>query len=177
MKENKKIVVYILIGLFIIILGFSFVVGSDKNTSSNNDTYSNNPNQIIANAQKESENVKDSEKKELTEINVDTYLEYYKSSDSKLILVARPTCQYCQIAEPIIQNIAYEKNIEINYLNTDNFKDDDESRFVKSDEYFNEGFGTPLLLVVKDNKIIDKVDGLTDKAHYIEFFQKHGFIK
>ena len=36
---------------------------------------------------------------------------------------------------------------------------------------------SPVLLVVGQGKIVDKVDGLTDTAHYIKFFQDNGFIK
>lgn len=181
MKNNqKKTIIYVLIGAFIIILGFSFFVGTDKDTGKkNSNTYSElteDPNKIFENAQKESASVKESEKKELNDINIDTYLEYYQGEENKIILIARPTCSYCQIAKPIIQNIAYEKAVEVFYLNTDNFKNDDETKLVKSNEFFSEGFGTPLLLVVKNNKIVDKIDGLTDKAHYIEFFKNNGFI-
>lgn len=180
MKKNQKTMIIVLIGAFIIILSFSFFVGNDNSNNKGNsrtDTeLSNDPNLIFENAKKESENVKDSEKNEFKEIDIDTYLEYYQGNENKLILIARPTCSYCQIAEPILKNIAYENNLEINYLNTDNFKDDDEAKLVKSDDFFNEGFGTPLLLVVKDKKIVDKIDGLTDKSHYIEFLKANNFI-
>ncbi|MCI8569664.1 MAG: hypothetical protein HFJ11_06810 [Bacilli bacterium] len=181
MQKNQKTMVYVLIGAFIIILGFSFFVGTEdtNNNTKNNGKYeiSEEPNKILENAQNESKKVKEEEQKELTEINIDKYLEYYQGSENKIILIARPTCSYCQIAEPIIRKIAKEKDLEINYLNTDNFENDDEAKLVKSDEFFNEGFGTPLLLIVKDNKIVDKIDGLTDTAHYTEFFKTYGFIK
>ena len=73
----------------------------------------------MENAEKESESVKSNEIKELNNINVSDYLEFYAGEESKLVLVARPTCHYCQIAEPILQNIAYKYDLEINYLNTD----------------------------------------------------------
>lgn len=175
MEKNQKIMISLLIGVFVILLGFSFFVGKDDSDSSNNQM-SEETNSIIDNAQKESDSVKDSEKKELTEIKMDKYIELYEGNESKLILIARPTCHYCQIAEPIIKNIAYENDLEIYYLNTDNFEGDDETKLVQSNEYFSEEFGTPLLLVVKNNEIIDKVDGLTDKSNYIEFFKSNGFI-
>ena len=107
----------------------------------------------------------------------EVYLEYYAGSEGKLVLLARPTCSYCKIATPIIQSIMKEYNIEVSYLNTDNFTSDDQAAFVKSNEEFSNGFGTPMLLLVKENKIVDKIDGMTDSAHYIEFFQKNGYIK
>lgn len=176
-RDNKKYVKWILIGLLVVtVVVMSFFVGKQENSKENESKMTEDASVIIANAQKESNSVKEEETKELPEINMDKYLEYYNGEESKIVLIARPTCQYCQIAEPIIKNIAYENDLEINYLNTDNFQGDDEAELVRSNELFSEGFGTPLLLVVSKGEIVDKVDGLTDKAHYIELFKATGFI-
>ena len=175
-KNNKKYLKWILIGVFAVLVVMSFFVGRQENSKEDDNKMSEDASVIIANAQEESNNVKEEETKELSEINMDTYLEYYNGEENKIILIARPTCQYCQIAEPIIKNIAYENDLEINYLNTDNFSGDDEANLVKSNEFFSQGFGTPLLLVVSKGEIVNKVDGLTDKAHYTEFFKTSGFI-
>lgn len=181
MEKNKNILKWVFIISFVVILVMSFFVGSNDESKSSkgnsNNGVTEDANVIIANAQKESSSIKDEEKKELAEIRMDTYLEYFNGSEDKIVLIARPTCQYCQVAEPIIQNVAFEHDLDISYLNTDNFEGEDETKLVKSDEFFSEGFGTPLLLVVKDGKIVNKVDGLTDKAHYTEFFKDTGFIK
>lgn len=174
--EDKKYLKWILIGVFAILIIMSFFVGGQENSKEDASKMSEDANVIIANAQNESDSVKEEETKELPEINMDTYLEYYNGEENKLVLIARPTCHYCQIAEPIIKNIAYENDLDISYLNTDNFEGDDETKLVQSDEFFSEGFGTPLLLVVSEGKIVNKVDGLTDKAHYTEFFKSTGFI-
>lgn len=172
--KNKEI--FIVIGIIIIsfILVFAFSVKSKSNNSVND---SNDVNSILENAEKESNSVKSSELKELNNINVSDYLEFYAGEESKLVLVARPTCHYCQIAEPILQNLAYKYDLEINYLNTDDFSEEDDKRFTESDEFLKNGIGTPLLLNVGKNKIIDKVDGLTDSAHYIKFFKDNSYIK
>lgn len=175
-KNNKKYLKWILIVVFAVLVVMSFFVGRQENSKEDDNKMTEDASVIIANAQEESNNVKEEETKELSEINMDTYLEYYNGEENKIILIARPTCQYCQIAEPIIKNIAYENDLEINYLNTDNFSGDDEANLVKSNEFFSQGFGTPLLLVVSKGEIVNKVDGLTDKAHYTEFFKTSGFI-
>ena len=110
-------------------------------------------------------------------INLATYLEYYTSDEDILVLLARPTCHYCQIAEPILKNLAYKYDIEINYLNTDDFTEEDNNNLMASDEFFSSGYGTPILLYIKNNSIIDKVDGLTNSDGYIEFLRTNGFIK
>ena len=164
----------IAVGVVVLIV-LSFIV--TNNGDVNTPTLSNDPETIINNAQEESALVKENEVKEPIQIDVDKYLEYKAGSEAKLILLARPTCGYCNIAEPIINNIAYEYAVEVNYLNTDEFTEESQVEFVQSDEAFSDGFGTPYLFVVKDGEIIDAVDGLTDHAHYIDFLQRNGFIE
>lgn len=173
--KNNKILVILGIVLAAILIIICSMVGTDSNNTKT-DKVMEDGQTIVTNAQKESEAVKDEEKKEFTQINVDKYLEYYAGEENKIILVARPTCHYCQIAEPILQNISFKYNIEINYLNTDEFSDDDQTKFVNSDDTFKDGFGTPFLLIVSNNKIVSSVNGLTDEDHYISFFKTNGFI-
>lgn len=173
--KNNKILVILGIVLAAILIIICSMVGTDSNNTKT-DKVVEDGQTIVTNAQKESEAVKDDEKKEFTQINVDKYLEYYAGEENKIILVARPTCHYCQIAEPILQNISFKYNIEINYLNTDEFSDDDQTKFINSDDTFKDGFGTPFLLIVSNNKIVSSVNGLTDEDHYISFFKTNGFI-
>lgn len=171
--KNKEI--YIVIGIIVVALILVLALGKKDTNSS--EKQQEEPQNILERAQSESTSVKDNEKKELTQISVTDYLDYYNGEESKLVLVARPTCHYCQIAEPIIQNLAYKYDIDIYYLNTDNFTGDDEQNFTSSNEMFQNGFGTPLLLSVGNGSIIDTVDGLTDSDHYVEFFKENGYIK
>lgn len=171
--KNKEI--FMVIGIIIIALVLIVSLGKSDNGKTKEKVTDGQS--ILENAQKESAQVKDEEKKELTQITVDEYLDYYNGEDNNLVLVARPTCHYCQIAEPIIQKLAKEYDIDIKYLNTDNFSGDDESRFISSNEMFQEGFGTPMLLNVGNEKIVDYVDGLSDSEHYIEFFKSNGYIE
>lgn len=168
---NKKYYGIVGVLIVVVLLIISFSVNPNKKTSS-----SENTKDIITNAQIESESVKEEETKEFTEIRVDDYLSMYNGEETSLILIGRPTCHYCQIAEPILHNIAYKYDININYLNTDNFQDDDSQKLIESDSFFSNGFGTPLLIVVSNGKINDKVDGLTDTKHYVDFLKENGYI-
>lgn len=176
----KKNIVWIVLGVLLAIglLIASFYIG-DKNDGideSLSGNYSAEVEQIIRNAQKESAAVKEDEKAELASITVEDYINLYSAEGKSLILLSRPTCSYCKVADPIIRKIAKIYSLDIKYLNPDEFTEDTQRQFVESDELFKEGYGTPLLLVVGNNSIIDIVDGLTDNAHYMEFFQKNEFI-
>ena len=168
---DKKKIGIIGVIILVILLIICCTINTDKEESSNEDT-----NSIITKATKEASSVKENETKDFDEINVDEYISKYNGDDKVLVLVGRPTCHYCQIAEPILKNLNYKYNLSINYLNIDNFKDNDGEKFIETNEYFSEGFGTPLLLVISNSNINDVVDGLADTTHYIDFFKKNGFI-
>ncbi len=175
--NKKKIFTIVGVVLFVAILICSMFVKTDGTTFGKDKPLAQDASQVLENAQTESSKVEESEKGEFHQINIDTYLTYLNGEEAKLILIARPTCHYCQIAEPIIQKIIHDYNVEINYLNTDNFQGDDQANFINSNEAFKEGFGTPMLLLVQNNKIVDSIDGLTDTAHYLEFMKKYKFVK
>lgn len=158
----------------LVLLILVFTIGGNDTTTNG---LSDDPSVILANAEVESAAVKEEEMADFIEIDTNTYLSYYAGSEAKIILLARPTCHYCTIAEPILHKVAKDYNLEINYLNPDNFTAEDQTAFVGSDEEFKEGYGTPFLFIVRDNQIIDKVDGLTDTAHYIYFFQVNDYIR
>ena len=169
---NKKI--FGIIGVIVLVV-LLIVSCSIKPKESNNSN--NNSGSIIENATIEASEIETDEMKEFIDININEYLNMYNGGENSLVLVGRPTCHYCQIAEPILHNIAYKYDINIYYLNTDNFTDEDAENFIKSNEYFNDGFGTPMLLVVSNGKINDIVDGVTDTKHYLEFLKKNEYIQ
>ena len=169
---NKKVfgVIGVIVLVVLLIVSCS-IKPNEKNTS---DSGSGS---IIENATIEASEIETDEMKEFIDININEYLNMYNGVENSLVLVGRPTCHYCQIAEPILHNIAYKYDINIYYLNTDNFTDEDADNFIKSNEYFNDGFGTPMLLVVSNGKINDIVDGVTDTKHYLEFLKKNEYIQ
>ena len=175
-KWGKIIIILVVIGLFI---GCFFIGDSSdgKKLSTSATETTEEVNSVLDNAQKESEAIKEDEMDDLDEIDIDEYLDMYADDDASIVLIARPTCSYCTIAEPIIRKIAKDYDVDVNYLNTDEFDEDDQNELINSDDFFAEGYGTPLLLVVGEDSIIGKVDGLTDTKNYIDFFKKHGFIE
>ena len=176
MGEKKTTVITIIVVVVLLALLIVAALVGGKSSSKNEEPTERTAETVVANAEKESAAVKENEKKEFTYINVDTYLEYLNNSENTFILVARPTCHYCQIAEPILQYIGYRTDLDIYYLNTDNFQEGDSQRLRESDEFFSGGFGTPILLILGNGKIHDKVDGLTDLTHYVEFLRENKFI-
>ena len=187
--RNKKIVTGIVIAVGVILVcalcyfassGVSAKAGdnySESDTNSNNSaTSGSSASDMTSRAQQESAKVPDDEKKDFNDIDIDEYLDLYDGSKNSIVLFSRPTCGYCQIAEPILHHIAYQYKLTINHVNTDEMSSSDEKKLVESDDYFSDGFGTPLLVVVSNGEIVDMVSGLVDTENYVKFFTKHGFI-
>lgn len=186
--RNKKIVTGIVVAVGVILVcalcyfassAVSAKAGdnySESDNSNSSTTSSSSASDMTSRAQEESANVPDDEQKDFNDIDIDEYLDLYDGSEDSIVLFSRPTCGYCQIAEPILHHIAYQYKLTINHVNTDEMSSDDETKLVESDDYFSDGFGTPLLVVVSNGEIVDMVSGLVDTENYVKFFTKHGFI-
>jgi predicted bacteriocin transport accessory protein len=112
----------------------------------------------------------------LNYIDLDSYNKIIKSKDSSIIVVGQSTCQYCVKAKVILNDIVASNNTEINYLNLSYLTEDEYNEFKSSFEYFQDEFGTPVTLIVKDGKIVDKLEQLVSKEEYIEFFEQNGVL-
>ena len=177
-KEQIKTVAIIVLLLVIVFGGsyFASEVKSNKNTSSKTTTTTDKQKDTTTDSDDNTE-ISEDKQAELNSIDIDKYLSLKKGSDKSIIYISRPTCHYCQQEDPIMKNIVYETIITVNYLNTDELDDDGNTKLIKSDDYFSEGYGTPLILVVQKNKIVDKIEGLTSKEDIVSFFKKYDFIK
>lgn len=164
--------IIIILALMIIIIFIAGTKGSYNDSTSTLDTST-----ITNDAGSDSASIKDEEKADLTSIDIDKYLALKKSSDSySVIYIGRPTCSHCVVQKPIMEHLVYKYNIVINYLDTDTLSDDDIDKFRDSDEYFSEGWGTPLTLIVKDNKIVDKIEGEASISTVTELLKKYSII-
>lgn len=155
--------------------------------SNKNGKYNKKPNQNASQtttggagtggASAESEAIKDEERKELNNISIDDYLSLLNGEEASIIYIARPTCSHCQVQKPIMENLVFKyENLKINYLNTDELDNEGIKKLQSSDEFFNEGWGTPTTLIVKGGKIVDSIAGETSGASLVELFKKYGII-
>lgn len=178
-KDKLLKVVGITIGilLFLVVCFAISSSNSEKYHESKTTEQDSSGDDSLETAIKEAVEVSDEERVSPTEITVDEYLDIYNGKENQIILLSRPTCQYCQIATPILENIIYKYGVKINYINTDNLDDDSNAKLVTSDDYFSEGYGTPTLLVVGNGEIKDTIDGLATRDDYISFFKQYGFME
>ena len=168
MQKNKLLIFAGTLFVVLVFL-FSFMAGSYQSSTDGSED-------ILTKATNESKLITSDVKKEFTRISVDEYLDFYNGSDDMLVLVGRSGCHYCQIAEPIIQNLMFIYNLDIKYVSTDDFDIDSEEKFMSSNEQLH-SFSTPLLMVVSNGSIKYIQNGLLDTAGYVNFLQVNGYIE
>lgn len=113
----------------------------------------------------------------LTKIDYNGYDAAINSDTDKLIVVAQTSCSYCELAKPVLNQIAKEYEIEINWMDITTFSDEEQSKVTDSLDIFNEEFGTPLIMIVKNKKVVDSIQGFENKEKYVTFLKDNEFIK
>ena len=161
----------------VICLVVAIIISMVVTSSSGSYNKGNGSSSSASSVEEESNSIKDSEKADLTSIGIDQYLELLKGSEASVIYIGRPTCSHCVIQKPIMEHLVYKYGVKVNYLNTDDLDDDGISKLQSSNEYFSEGWGTPLTLVVKDGDVKDKASGETSIADLVSMFEKYDLIK
>ena len=146
------------------------------NKSEFHEIYNKTYNSILKFIAVKCQNVED-----INDILQDTYTELYKILNKRTIIEVESEVAFIiGIAKKILKryfSFKYKYQLLSYSLNTDELDDDGQAKLVKSDDYFSEGYGTPLLLVVKDDEIVDIQEGLTDKDATVNFLKDNGFIE
>lgn len=169
-EQSTKIVKVVLTAVVLLILTvIAFLVTDiERDTKSDSEKY-------LDKATEESKSA--SKRKKTQEIDVERYLELYENSEKSVVLITRSGCEYCKIAVPIIENILYEEKFDIYSIDIGKLTNEGRQEIADSNSYFEEGFATPVLLLIGENEIKDKIEGLATKYEYKKFFKKYGYIK
>lgn len=113
----------------------------------------------------------------LNKVDYAQYKEVIASDEEQVVVFAQTGCSHCESARPALNAIAKEHNLKISYLNITDLSTNDQKDFTNSLDILSEGFGTPLTVIVKNNKVIDSIEGFESKDTMIDFFKKNNLIK
>ena len=177
--DKKKSIVKTII-IIVLVLGIcitSALITRVKIDSTSNTSLSSDDIAELAAITKEAGSVSDNERTAPTEISISDYLNLYNGNSNSIVLFSRTSCKYCKLATPIIENIIYKYNVKINYVNLDSATDTDKQTLLKSNSYYESGISTPLIVVVGNGKIVDKIEGLVSSESYQTFFKNYGFME
>ncbi|MDD3392198.1 MAG: hypothetical protein PHE54_01510 [Bacilli bacterium] len=115
----------------------------------------------------------------LNKINFEEYNNMIASDTKKIIVLMQVGCSACTMAKPILNEIAEEYDMEINYFVLNDVDTEEENNeFMASLSYYsdNKEIGTPLALIVSNNEVLAVRDGFYSKEDYVAFFKTNGFI-
>ena len=122
--------------------------------------------------------VSDDAKLVMNYLDYNGYKKILKSDKTNIVVVGQTSCTYCIKAKPILNEVASEYGVTINYLNVTNLSDEESNKFNDSLDYLKDNeWGTPLTLIIKNGKVIDSANGLLDKDGYIDLFKNNGILK
>ncbi|MBQ6538863.1 MAG: hypothetical protein IJL76_01105 [Bacilli bacterium] len=173
MDKKKEVIIMAIIAIVVVIIAIiAIFMNGGAISQAQQKKYVNS-------IEEEADQIKKSEMKDFNKIDIDKYLDLYKGKDESIVMIGRTDCEFCPIAEPILKNIAHLYDLDINYLSLDTFDDKDREKLLKSDKYFEElgGVETPMILIVKDKKIIDHTEGLYSGKEYTQFFIDNSIIE
>ena len=146
--------------IVILIIALAFGVSNIKK----DDSKSNNSNETVA-----------LEEAGFNEVTLDEYLDLVNGQDKSIILVARPTCSYCEAFAPILSEAKDDLGLTVNYIDTDKFSSDDWTTFNESLDYLSENeWGTPLTLIVQNGEVVDANNGYVELDTIKAFFTDNG---
>ena len=104
------------------------------------------------------------------EIGYSDYLNKIESNEPFLVVIVKDGCGYCEMYEPILEEVAGEYNLPINYINLTNISEDEYSDLTKSNSYLKKNqWGTPTTLFMVGDTVVDSIGGYVDKDKFLEF--------
>lgn len=130
----------------------------------------------------ESKIIINANKEEYPYLNFLNYADYTTMLNNKtknILVIGQTTCGYCIQYKPILNEIAKENNIVINYIDIDVLTQKEYESFIESLDYFkkNENWGTPLTLIVENKRVVDYSEGIKNKSNTVNYYKTLDIIK
>lgn len=102
------------------------------------------------------------------------FVDKFNSDDSTLFYIGRPTCGYCNLLSPSLDDMTERYDFGYYYINTDEISSGTMKKILS---HFNlTSVGTPYLAVVSNGKIVDTQNGYADYDVVFEFLKKNDII-
>ena len=126
------------------------------------------------------------DEKYITFIDYSEYEKLIKGKGTNVITIGQTGCSHCNAIKPALNAVARDHELTMNYLNITDLESEDRTKFMKSltdikyndPEFVKDGsFGTPLILVVKNGKVIHYISGERSTSQLVREFTKIGIIE
>ena len=107
-------------------------------------------------------------------ISYTEYEELMNSNKPFLMVIIQDGCGYCEMYEPIVEEVANEYRLPIYYINMTNLNNDEYTALGTSNSYFKKNqWGTPTTLFMVGDKVIDSIGQYVDKDTFVSFVKEN----
>ena len=115
----------------------------------------------------------------ITHINLEEFNNLLNNSQKNVVLIGKDDCKFCDEVIGTLNNISINYDIKINYINIGEMNSDlsIELQNKLNELNYNDGFTTPITLIIENNKLLDYVIGASDEQYFIDIFTENGIIK
>lgn len=114
-------------------------------------------------------------------VDADKVIDLYKSDDIQVIYVGRETCGYCVQFLPVLQQAQEDYGYKTKYLDITTVTEDGQKAILEKDndeDFLATNFGaTPMVMLVKDGKLVDGWVGYAEYETFAKFLEDNGFKK
>lgn len=109
------------------------------------------------------------------EITYDEYKEKVANNELFLVVIVKDGCGYCQMYEPIVEEVANEYKLPLYYINLTNLSAEDREDLATTNKYLkkNTRWGTPTTLFMYGENIIDSISGYVEKNTFVDFVKEN----
>lgn len=114
------------------------------------------------------------------DITASKYFELKEGNEPAIILLASPSCSWCQKYKPVITKVSGDYELPVYYLNTGALSQDDYNNvYLSSPSISASGQGlipTPTTLLVKGGEEVDYISGYVEYNDVVNFLINNGVI-
>lgn len=108
-------------------------------------------------------------------VEINKYLSLLKSKETSIIYICESNSSACKVYNEILEEVSQEKELTINYLNTDNINtEEDWNKLSNSNEIFNNIWFVPVTMIIRNGEIVDYKMEAIDKDTLINFLDRNG---
>jgi len=161
MKKNKILITIWIIVIFVLLIVISFLATDYKRREELKEIYTID--------------VLDTSK--YNKITMDDFMSLLGKDELSFVYIGKNNCDACLKQTDILSEVIDEYKIKVNYLSIVKISSYDlYERLIPLEKDFENGIGTPTLLLVKNNKIVMYKRGLTEKSDLIKLLKDNKYI-
>ncbi len=104
------------------------------------------------------------------------YNSLLKENTSNVLFIGRPTCSFCNLFKPILEDTSKQYNIQYRYINTDDLTQTQLNQLLDKLGIDRDTFSTPRLIITEGTSIKDHQIGYMDDISLFHYFKRNGLI-